>query len=118
MNQLGHPSVDGLLALRAIAGHVRVLEDVHQDEHRASGEIPPIVFVRPEVEVAAGPAPQEGQRPDPCRSRAVRYSELQLEHQTRVKFRSKLPQRGRELKRFSGRDLAKPGRRRSGGDRV
>src|ERR1022692_3215869 len=49
----GEKGVDVLPTLRAVVAHIRVLEDVHQEEHWASGEMPPIVFVHPDVEEAA-----------------------------------------------------------------
>jgi hypothetical protein len=49
----GEERVDVLTTLRAVIAHIRVLEDVHQEEHWASGEMPPIVFVQPDVEEAA-----------------------------------------------------------------
>src|ERR1039457_1904288 len=45
--------VDVIPALRAVIGHERMLEDVHQEKHRAAGELATIVLVDPDVEEAA-----------------------------------------------------------------
>lgn len=62
-----------------------------------------------------GPRAAERIEARPLQENARRYSGLNLEHRTRVKASPKLPQGGRERKRFSDNDFGKPARRRPAG---